>query len=112
MLITIPATIGLIILANPIVKIAFERGAFDSRATYMTVGALIFYSIGLSSSSMKGMTYRVYYSLQDTNTPMKNSILGLIINIILNFIFIRFMAQRDWLCHFYFIYSDIIVFAL
>ena len=94
LLITIPAMVGMIILANPIVRVAFERGAFDSTATHMTVGALIFYSIGLVGSALRTISHRVFYSLQDTKTPMKNSFTSVIINVILNFILINFMAHR------------------
>jgi putative peptidoglycan lipid II flippase len=45
LLITIPATVGLIVLAKPIVEIAFQRGEFDATATMMTSQALIFYSV-------------------------------------------------------------------
>ena len=94
LLITIPATIGMIILANLIVRLAFERGAFDSTATQMTVGALVFYSVGLVGTSTKLMLNRVYYSLQDTKTPMINSIIAVIINVAFNFILIKPMAHR------------------
>ena len=46
-LLVIPISIGAIILANPIVKLLFQRGEFDVRATQMTAVALIFYSIGM-----------------------------------------------------------------
>lgn len=94
MLITIPATVGMIVLAHPIVKIAFERGKFNASDTYMTVGALTFYSIGLAASSMKSVVNRVYYSLQDTKTPMINSFITLVVNVVLNLTFIQFMAHR------------------
>ncbi|MDD2572612.1 MAG: murein biosynthesis integral membrane protein MurJ [Eubacteriales bacterium] len=54
-LITIPASLGLMVLAHPIVRFVFERKAFDARATTMTAGALLFYSIGLLSLSMNTM---------------------------------------------------------
>lgn len=93
-LITIPATVGMIVLAEPIVRIAFQRGVFDATATYMTVGALIFYSIGLIGSSIRSLLYRAFYSLQDSKTPMVNSIIALGINIVLNFALIRTMGHK------------------
>ena len=84
----------MIILANPIVRLAFERGAFDSIATQMTVGALVFYSVGLVGTSTKLMLNNVYYSLQDTKTPMINSIIAVIINVAFNFILIKPMAHK------------------
>jgi len=92
LIITVPATIGMIILAGPIVKVAYQRGAFDAADAYMTVGALVFYSVGLVGTALKPMLNRVYYSLQDTKTPMMNGIISVVINIILNLILIRFMA--------------------
>ena len=47
-LLVIPISIGAIILANPIVKLLFQRGEFDARATHMTAVALTFYSIGIA----------------------------------------------------------------
>ena len=51
--ITIPATVGLIVLAKPIVEIAFQRGGFDATATIMTSQALIFYSVGLVAMAIR-----------------------------------------------------------
>ena len=41
LMITVPATVGLAVLAKPIVEVAFERGVFDSTATVMTSQALM-----------------------------------------------------------------------
>lgn len=93
LLITIPATVGLVILATPIVEIAFQRGAFDAAATFMTSQALIFYSIGLVAMALNLLLTRVYYSLQDTKTPMVNGAISVVINIVLNLILVKFMAH-------------------
>ena len=91
LIITVPATIGIVILAPPVIKIFFQRGAFDGTATYMTSQALIFYSLGLVGSSLRLMLNKVFYSIQDTITPMKNGIIAVGINIGLNYILIRYM---------------------
>ncbi len=88
LLITIPATIGIILLAKPLVYIFFERKAFDAEATLMTSRALIFYSVGLIGASLRLLLNKVYYSLQDTVTPMLNGIAAVVLNVILNFILI------------------------
>ena len=72
----------------------FSKGAFDSIATYMTVGALSYYAIGLVGTAAKFFLSRVFYSLQDTKTPMINSFIALGINIVLNFALINFMQHR------------------
>ncbi|MSS44358.1 murein biosynthesis integral membrane protein MurJ [Anaerosalibacter bizertensis] len=94
LIVTIPATIGLIVLAEPFVRIFFQRGAFDSTATLMTSQAVIFYSIGMVGMALKIMLNRVFYSLQDTRTPMINGAIAVGINIGLNLILVRFMAHR------------------
>src|SRR5699024_5914476 len=73
LLITIPATIGMIVLATPAVKFAYQRGEFGQAATIMTSGALVYYSIGLVANGVKSLLTRVFYSLKDTKTPMINS---------------------------------------
>lgn len=94
LIITIPATVIMIVLAKPIVEIAFQRGHFDINATYMTSAALVFYSLGLVPMALKLLVIRVYYSLQDTKTPMINGAIAVIINIILNLILVRYMYHR------------------
>lgn len=93
LLITVPATVGLIVLATPIVEIAFQRGAFDTTATLMTSQALIFYSIGLVAMALRLLLTRVYYSLQDTKTPMVNGAISVVFNVVLNLILVKFMAH-------------------
>lgn len=94
LLIIIPAAVGIMVLAHPIVKVAFERGAFDAQATNMTVGALTFYAIGLIGIALKSFVNRIFYSLQDTRTPMINGLITVGINVVFNFILIKFMAHR------------------
>ncbi|NLY47051.1 MAG: murein biosynthesis integral membrane protein MurJ [Tissierella sp.] len=93
LLITIPATVGLIVLAKPIVAIAFQRGEFDAIATIMTSQALIFYSLGLVAMALRLLITRVYYSLQDTKTPMVNGAISVGINIALSLILVQFMEH-------------------
>ena len=93
LIITVPATIGMLLLAEPIIKIFFERGAFTEIATLMTSQALIFYSLGLVASSLRMLLNRVYYSFQDTRSPMINGITAVAANISLNLILIEPMGH-------------------
>lgn len=89
----IPISMGAIILSKPIVKLLFERGAFDENATKMTAIALIFYSVGMVAFGLRDILGKVFYSLQDTKTPMINGVMSMVMNIILNIIFIQFMGH-------------------
>ena len=93
LLITVPATIGMMLLSKPIVYLFFERNAFDSTATAMTSSALFYYSVGLIGSSLRMILNKVFYSFQDTKTPMINGAIAVILNVVLNLLFIRFMAH-------------------
>lgn len=90
-LITMPISVGAFILAEPIIKMLFERGAFDPTATAMTAQVLMAYSVGMIACGMRDVTVRVFYSLEDTKIPMKNSIFCVIFNIIFNLSLISFL---------------------
>ena len=90
-LITMPISVGAVILSKPIVKLLFERGAFDETATLITAQILSCYAIGMVASGIRDILVRVFYSLQDTKIPMKNSILCVICNILFNLILIQIM---------------------
>jgi len=79
-LVMVPASVGLVVLANPIVKLLFERGAFGVDATAATAYALVFYSLGLTSAGALHLTNRVFYSLKDTLTPTIVAIISIVIN--------------------------------
>lgn len=93
LIIIIPTTIGIVVLSVPIVELLYERGAFDSDATRMTSLALVFYSFGLIGISFRNILNKTFYSFKDTKTPMKNSVLTVGINIILNLILVRPMSH-------------------
>jgi len=84
--ITIPATIGLIILREPIVNTLWERGEFLHTSTQGTAVALLYYSIGLCAYSGIKIIAPAFYSLQDTKTPAKIGIYSMVLNIVLNLV--------------------------
>lgn len=92
-LMVIPISIGAISLATPIVKLLFERGKFDAGATHMTSIALVFYSVGMVGFGLREILTKVFYSLQDTKTPMVNGAISMILNILFNIILIKFMGH-------------------
>ena len=90
-LLVIPISIGAIVLATPIVKLLFQRGEFDARATSMTAIALIMYSIGMVAFGLRDILGKVFYALQDTKTPMINGAMAMIMNIVLNIILVKYL---------------------
>ena len=86
-LLTIPAAIGLIVLAQPIISVIYEHGRFTPDATRQTAGALQFYAIGLAAYSAVKVLAPAFYALDKRYLPMMVSIFSIIINFVLNWFF-------------------------
>ncbi len=82
----IPATVGLAVLAKPLVGVLFERGAFDAEATSLTAGALVFYAVGLAGHGAVEVLARVFYSMQDTRTPVFIGAASLVLHMLLSWL--------------------------
>ena len=87
MLLTIPSAIGLIILAEPIIAVIYEHGRFMPEATRQTAGALRFYAIGLAGYSAVKVLAPAFYALDKRHLPMLVSLLSILINFGLNWLF-------------------------
>ncbi len=92
--ISIPASAGMLVLATPIIRVLFERGAFNSNATTMTVQAFVLYSVATIFTALKRLSQKVYYSYGNTKTPMMNSVMEVSINIVLNLILVKYLGHR------------------
>jgi putative peptidoglycan lipid II flippase len=78
---TIPATVGLILLADPIIRLIFEHGNFSAIDTFKTAEALRFYAIGLFAYASVKIMVPVFYALNDTRYPVVGSFLAVGANI-------------------------------
>jgi putative peptidoglycan lipid II flippase len=78
---TVPAAMGLMALAGPIVNVLFERGAFTAADTAATAGALAAFAAGLPAFVMTKVFSPGFFAREDTRTPMNFAILGVAINI-------------------------------
>ncbi|HEX5939221.1 MAG TPA: murein biosynthesis integral membrane protein MurJ, partial [Dehalococcoidia bacterium] len=81
---TIPSTIGLLILREPIVAVLLERGAFGEASTEITANALFFFSLGLVGHASIEILARGLYALGDTRSPAIAAIAALVINLVLS----------------------------
>jgi putative peptidoglycan lipid II flippase len=86
-LLTIPAAVGLILLAEPIISVIYQHGRFTAEATRQTAAALQFYAIGLAAYSAVKVLAPAFYALDKRYLPMMVSILSIIINFVLNWFF-------------------------
>lgn len=85
-LIMLPASIGLGVLANDVIKALFQRGHFGAYSTQITSFALQFYAIGLVFYSGSKILASCFYAMKNTKTPVKVAGVCLLINLIFNLI--------------------------
>jgi putative peptidoglycan lipid II flippase len=92
--ITIPAALGLIILREPIIRVLFQHGLFNVASTRLTARALLYYAIGLPALASVKLIVPAFYSARDTRTPVIVASMSLILNIILNILFLQVFFRR------------------
>jgi len=88
MFVMIPASIGLLALARPIVQMLFEWGNFTKQSTDLTTIALQCYAPGLLVFSLSKVFVPAFYAHQDTRTPVKVGLACVFLNLALNILFI------------------------
>lgn len=81
--VTVPASVGLIILSFPIINTLWERGEFLRITSEETSLALVYYSVGLCAFAGSRVMVSAFYSFQDTKTPMKIGVYSMLINVTL-----------------------------
>ena len=80
--VTFPLCLGMAVFKVPVVRIIFERGSFTGASTLLTASALLCYLPGAIAVSLSYVAIRAYYALKDPITPLKATVLGLIVMII------------------------------
>ena len=87
-LLTVPASVGLMVLAEPICRLIFEGGQASSLDTQQTASALFYYAFGLCGFSAVKIATDGFYTFNDTRTPAVVSLCTVGLNITLNYLFI------------------------
>jgi putative peptidoglycan lipid II flippase len=96
---SIPATVGLIILRTPLIEMLYERGEFTAESTQLVAWALLWYAFGLVGHSVVEILVRAFYAMHDTKTPVLVGIAAMSLNILLSFAFIALFARLEWMPH-------------
>lgn len=92
LMLNIPATFGLVVLAAPIVRLIFERGEFGPSDTLAVAAALVAYSPGLLGYSLVKVLSPTFYAMKDARTPVTVSIVSVLVNAALNIALVRAMG--------------------
>jgi putative peptidoglycan lipid II flippase len=82
--VALPATVGTILIARPLVAAVFQHGEFLAEDTALTAWTLSFYSIGLCGYFGQHITTRAFYATQDAKAPALTAALAVVVNVILN----------------------------
>ena len=88
----LPAAAASIVLAEPIVRLLYERGRFDPEETTVVAQCLAAFSIGLAFNGMMLMLNRGFFSLQSPWIPTAIALANLALNVVLYVAFYRFGA--------------------
>ncbi len=84
LMLSVPAVVGLMVLATPIVELLFQYGRFDVSSTGLVANALFFYAPGILGYSAVKLASPGFYSLQDARTPATISVISILVNLVLN----------------------------
>jgi putative peptidoglycan lipid II flippase len=87
LLLTIPSTVGLMMLAEPIMSVLYQHGRFDAHEAREAAGALRFYAIGLAGYAELKVLVNAFYALDRRKTPMLVSFGAVALNLTFNWIF-------------------------
>jgi putative peptidoglycan lipid II flippase len=94
LMLNVPATFGLIVLATPIVQLLFERGHFLPSDTAATAAALRWYAIGLVGYSAARITSPTFYAIGRSRVPVMVSVAAIAINVVASIALVRMMGFR------------------
>ena len=98
-LLALPASIGLIVLREPLISLLYQRGEFDERDVQLVAWALLWYAAGLVGHSVMEVLTRAFYAQQDTKTPVIIGTIAMGLNVVFSFAFARWFSQIGWMPH-------------
>jgi len=98
-LLALPASVGLILLARPVVSTLYQRGEFNAVTAEMTAWALTWYAAGLVGHSIMEVLTRAFYAQHDTKTPVIIGTVAMALNVVFSFTFAWLFRQIGWMPH-------------
>lgn len=90
--ITIPISVGMMILRFPLIRVLFQHGAFLADDTVETTIPLVYFCVGITAQSVINILPRVFYALQDTWTPVIMGIISMAVNTLAMLLLVKVLA--------------------
>lgn len=85
-LVILPLTAGMIILAHPVTNIIYRRGEMTSESAALIAGILSCYCVGMLGLAVNEVLSKYFFSMNDSKTPMRNSILSMVFDVIMAYV--------------------------
>ncbi|MES2143636.1 MAG: murein biosynthesis integral membrane protein MurJ [Pseudomonadota bacterium] len=80
LILTLPAAVALVVIAQPLCDVLFERGAFGPQDTANTAMALAAYGLGLPAFVFQKVLQPIYYAREDTRRPFNYAVTSMLVN--------------------------------
>lgn len=98
-LLALPASVGLILLREPLVSLLYQRGEFDERSVQLVAWALLWYAAGLLGHAVMEILTRAFYAQHDTKTPVIIGTVAMLLNVVFSIALSRMFASIGWMPH-------------
>jgi len=98
-LLALPASVGLILLREPLISLLYQRGEFNEHDVQLVAWALLWYAVGLVGHSVMEVLTRAFYAQQDTKTPVLIGAIAMGLNVVFSFMFASWFSQMGWMPH-------------
>ena len=96
LIIALPAALGLIVLAEPLLATIFYGGEFTAEDVNMACAALVAYGLGLVGFILVKVLAPGYFARQDTRTPVRIAVYALILNMVLNVVLVVSLVRVEF----------------
>lgn len=96
LMMSLPASIGLILLREPIISFLYQRGEFDEHDVQLVAWALLWYAAGLVGHSIMEVLTRAFFAQQDTKTPVFIGTIAMALNLVFSLWFSGLFQQIGW----------------
>ena len=99
LLLAVPASLGLILLREPIVALMMQYGKFTAESTQLISWALLWYSAGLVGHCVVEIMSRAFYAMHDTKTPVLVGAAAMGLNVVFSLLFSAWFIRIGWMPH-------------
>ncbi|HET9909467.1 MAG TPA: murein biosynthesis integral membrane protein MurJ [Anaerolineales bacterium] len=96
LMMSLPASIGLILLREPIISFLYQRGEFNEHDVQLVAWALLWYAAGLVGHSIMEVLTRAFFAQQDTRTPVLIGTIAMALNVVFSLWFSSLFQQIGW----------------